>query len=50
MQTTSNRAQLVRASVQRSLEQVLPLDAERQTEMEIWLAFTARGAGRRGTM
>jgi AcrR family transcriptional regulator len=32
----------VRASVQRSLEQVLPLDAERRTEMEIWLAFTAR--------
>jgi BetI-type transcriptional repressor, C-terminal len=38
----------VRASVQRSLEQGLPLDAERRTEMEVWLAFTARAQVDRG--
>jgi AcrR family transcriptional regulator len=31
----------VRADVEQRLEQVLPLDAERRTEMEIWLAFWA---------
>jgi AcrR family transcriptional regulator len=29
-------------AVQRLLEQVLPLDDERRTEMEVWLAFSAR--------
>jgi AcrR family transcriptional regulator len=32
----------VLAAVELALEQVLPLDAERRTEMEIWLAFSAR--------
>jgi AcrR family transcriptional regulator len=32
----------VLAAVDLALEQVLPLDAERRTEMEIWLAFSAR--------
>jgi AcrR family transcriptional regulator len=32
----------VRASVERLLEQVLPVDAERRMEMEVWLAFWAR--------
>jgi AcrR family transcriptional regulator len=32
----------VRAAVERALEQVLPLDAERKMEMEVWLAFWAR--------
>jgi AcrR family transcriptional regulator len=32
----------VRAGVQRALEEVLPLDEERLTEMEIWIAFSAR--------
>jgi AcrR family transcriptional regulator len=32
----------VRAAVERALEQVLPLDAERRMEMEVWLAFWAR--------
>jgi AcrR family transcriptional regulator len=32
----------VRESIQRALEEVLPLDDERRTEMEVWLAFTAR--------
>jgi AcrR family transcriptional regulator len=31
----------VRAIVERLLEQVLPLDAERRMEMEVWLAFWA---------
>jgi AcrR family transcriptional regulator len=31
----------VRADVERRLEQVLPLDDERRTEMEVWLAFWA---------
>ena len=31
-----------RATVERLLEQVLPLDAERRMEMEVWLAFWAR--------
>jgi AcrR family transcriptional regulator len=31
----------VREDVERRLEQVLPLDAERRTEMEVWLAFWA---------
>ncbi len=30
------------AAVQRLLEQVVPLDDERRTEMEVWLAFSAR--------
>jgi AcrR family transcriptional regulator len=30
------------AAVLRLLEQVLPLDDERRTEMEVWLAFSAR--------
>jgi AcrR family transcriptional regulator len=29
-------------TVERLLEQVLPLDDERRTEMEVWLAFSAR--------
>jgi AcrR family transcriptional regulator len=35
----------VRASVERLVEQVLPLDDERRTEMEIWIAFAARAQG-----
>jgi AcrR family transcriptional regulator len=31
----------VRDAVERLLEQVLPLDEERRTEMEVWLAFSA---------
>jgi AcrR family transcriptional regulator len=31
----------IRADVERRLEQVLPLDAERLAEMEVWLAFWA---------
>jgi AcrR family transcriptional regulator len=31
-----------RTAVERLLEQVLPLDAERRMEMEVWLAFWAR--------
>jgi AcrR family transcriptional regulator len=32
----------VAVAVERLLEQVLPLDEERRTEMEVWLAFSAR--------
>lgn len=32
----------VRSAVERLLEQLLPLDDERRTEMEVWLAFSAR--------
>lgn len=32
----------VRAAVQQLLEQVLPLDDERRTEMDVWLAFSMR--------
>ena len=32
----------VGAAVEQLLEQVLPLDDERRTEMEVWLAFSAR--------
>jgi AcrR family transcriptional regulator len=32
----------VRAAVEHRLEQVLPLDAERRMEMEVWLAFWSR--------
>ncbi len=32
----------VPVAVERLLEQVLPLDDERRTEMEVWLAFSAR--------
>jgi AcrR family transcriptional regulator len=31
-----------RETAQRLLEEVLPLDAERHAEMQVWLAFTAR--------
>jgi AcrR family transcriptional regulator len=34
-------AEDIRADVEQRLEQVLPLDAERRTEMEVWLAFWA---------
>jgi AcrR family transcriptional regulator len=32
----------LRVAVRRLLEQLLPLDDERRTEMEVWLAFSAR--------
>jgi AcrR family transcriptional regulator len=32
----------VRAAVEWALQQVLPLDAERRAEMQVWLAFTMR--------
>ena len=35
------RAADIRVDVERRLEQVLPLDDERRTEMEVWLAFWA---------
>jgi AcrR family transcriptional regulator len=34
-------AEDIRVDVEQRLEQVLPLDAERRTEMEVWLAFWA---------
>jgi AcrR family transcriptional regulator len=39
---TLDRAGDLRTVVERALEQVVPLDAERRMEMEVWLAFWAR--------